>query len=196
MRGMRPGWRALVLLAAVLVSCTTVAPVARPVVQFPLVGAGVDPTPQPDAAPRVAPPARAPQSIRFPYTAQPEWIPTPYNHDTGRVGDGSISYIVIHYTAISYNRTLKAFNLPDSGVSAHYVIRQDGHIAQLVGEADTAWHAGNGYFNDHSIGIEIEKSTESNPDFTPEEYYAAAALSCAIAARHNIPLDRAHVIGH
>jgi len=192
----------LVLTAAVLVSCTAtpaLTPVApRPVVQFPLVGAGADATPSaaPDGAPRVAPQSRAAQAIRFPYVAQPEWIPTPYNHDTGRNGDGSIQYIVIHYTAISYNRTLKAFNLPNSGVSAHYVIRQDGHIAQLVGEADTAWHAGNGYFNDHSVGIEIEKSDESNPDFTPEEYYAAAALACAIAARHNIPLDRDHVIGH
>ena len=190
----------LVLAAAVLASCTSVTatPVAaRPLVQFPLVGAGADPTPTPapDAAPRAAPPARAAQPIRFPYTPQVEWAPTPYNHDVGRI-DGSIDYIVIHYTAISYNRTLKAFNLPSSEVSAHYVIRQDGHIAQLVGEADTAWHAGNAWFNDHSIGIEIEKSDESNPDFTPEEYYAAAALACAIAARHNIPLDRQHVIGH
>lgn len=198
---MRSGWRALALAAAVLASCgtTTITPVApHAVAQFPLVGAGVDPAPQPDPAPapRVAPPARSSQTIRFPYTAQPEWVPTPFNHDAGRNGDGSVQYIVIHYTAISYNRTLKAFNLPSSGVSAHYVIRQDGHIAQLVGEADTAWHAGNGYFNDHSVGIEIEKSVESNPDFTPEEYYAAAALACAIAARHNIPLDRAHVIGH
>ena len=201
MVGSRSGWRVLVLTAAVLASCMTpnvAQPAARPVVQFPLIGAGADPTPSaaPDGAPRVAPQARAAQpAMRFPYVPQVEWIPTPYNHDVGRV-DGEVDYIVIHYTAISYNRTIKAFNLPGSQVSAHYVIRQDGHIAQLVGEADTAWHAGNSWFNDHSIGIEIEKSDESNPDFTPEEYYAAAALACAIAARHNIPLDRDHVIGH
>ena len=142
----------------------------------------------------VQPVARAPQLV-FPYTVKPEWVPTPVNHDIGRDG-ASIDYIVIHYTAISYARTLKAFNQSGNEVSAHYVIRSDGHIAQLVGEADTAWHAGNEYFNDHSVGIEIERSYESNPEFTPEEYYAAAALVCAIAARHDIPLDRAHVIGH
>src|SRR2546423_5977395 len=127
MRGMRSGWRVLVLTAAVLASCVSTVGtpvVARPAVQFPLIGVGADPTPSaaPDGAPRVALPARAPQTIRFPYAAQPEWLPTPYNHDTGRNGDGSIDYIVIHYTAISYNRTLKAFNLPGSAVSAHYVI--------------------------------------------------------------------------
>ena len=161
--------------------------------QFPLIGAGADPTPAPDVA-RAQPAARTPQ-IAFPYTPRPEWIPTQVNHDIGRDG-GSIDYIVIHYTAISYARTLKAFNQPGNAVSAHYVIRNDGHIAQLVGEADTAWHAGNEYFNNHSVGIEIERSYESNPEFTPEEYYAAAALVCAIAARHDIPIDRAHVIGH
>jgi hypothetical protein len=36
----------------------------------------------------------------------------------------------------------------------------------------------------------------TNPVFTAEEYYAAAALVCAISARQGIPLDRAHVIGH
>ena len=197
MGGRRSGWGALVLTTLVLASCGAVAPQAVParaLVQFPLVGAGVDPAPQqPDVA-RVQPIARS-QQFTFPYTVQPEWVPTAVNHDIGRNG-ASIDFIIIHYTAISYARTLKAFSLPGSQVSAHYVVRYDGHIAQPVGEADTAWQAGNEYFNDHSVGIEIERSYESNPEFTPEEYYATAALVCAIAARHDIPLDRAHVIGH
>lgn len=171
---------------------------ARPLAALPIgdIAAAARPTPDPTAQPRVAPQARGAQQQAFPYAVQPEWIPTPFNHDEGR-DDGSVDYIVIHYTAISYARTLRAFNNPSSGVSAHYVIRgSDGHVAQLVGEADTAWHAGNAWFNDHAVGIEIEKSDESNPDFTPVEYTSAAALTCQIAARHNIPLDRAHVIGH
>src|SRR5207253_1584444 len=67
---------------------------------------------------------------------------------------------------------------------------------QVVGEADTAWHSGNFYFNEHSIGIELELDDITNPAFTAEQYYAVAALACAISARHGIPLDRAHVIGH
>ena len=194
------GWSHARLLAVALFAlsaCTTTT--ARPVVVLPITGAvplsiedaKPDVTPQP--VPRVAPPARAPQPA-IPYRVTAEWAPTQVNFDWGR--PGSVDYIVIHYTAISYARTLKAFNLPSSGVSAHYVVRFDGHVAQLVGESNVAWHAGNQYFNDHSVGIEIEKSYESNPEFTPDEYYAAAALACQIAGRHGIPLDRAHVVGH
>jgi hypothetical protein len=126
---------------------------------------------------------------------QSEWIPTQTNYDTGREG-ASVDYIVIHYTDISYARTLRAFNIRASDVSSHYVIRGDGHIAQLVGEADTAWHSGNWWYNVASIGIEFELDRVTNPVFTADQYFAGAALACAIAARHGIPLDRAHVIGH
>jgi N-acetylmuramoyl-L-alanine amidase len=134
-------------------------------------------------------------AIRFPYAAQSEYLPTHTNFWEGRRG-ASIDYIVIHYTDISYARTLRAFNILASDVSAHYVIRGDGHIAQIVHEADTAWHSGNYWYNLSSIGIELELDRVTNPRFRAEQYYATAALACAIAARERIPLDRAHVIGH
>lgn len=151
--------------------------------------------PQPAPAPRAASAPRSATATRFPYAAQPEWLPTQTNYWEGR-GGAPIDYIVIHYTAISYARTLRAFSIRASDVSAHYVIRGDGHFAQIVGEADTAWHAGSAWFNRHSIGIELELDRITNPAFTPEQYYAAAVLACAISARHEIPLDRAHVVGH
>lgn len=149
------------------------------------------------AAPRVETVSRAIERQSFPYTPRPEWMPTrARNFDHGR--DGPVQYIVIHYTAVSYERTLEIFRGPFSRVSAHYVVRQDGHIAQLVGEADTAWHAGHEWYNDHSVGIEIELDHERirDPQYTVEQYHATAALTCAIAARHGIPLDRTHVVGH
>jgi N-acetylmuramoyl-L-alanine amidase len=149
-----------------------------------------------DPAPvaRAATTARAP-AIRFPYAPQSEYAPTHTNFWEGR-GGASIDYIVIHYTDISYARTLRAFSNRASDVSAHYVIRGDGHIAQIVHEADTAWHSGNYWYNLSSIGIELELDHITNPRFRAEQYYAAAALTCAIAARQGVPLDRAHVIGH
>jgi N-acetyl-anhydromuramyl-L-alanine amidase AmpD len=134
-------------------------------------------------------------AIRFPYAPQSEYLPTQTNFWEGR-GGSSIDYIVIHYTDISYSRTLRAFHNRASDVSAHYVIRGDGHIAQIVHEADTAWHSGNYWYNLSSIGIELELDRVTNPRFRAEQYYATAALTCAIAARQGIPLDRAHVIGH
>jgi N-acetyl-anhydromuramyl-L-alanine amidase AmpD len=192
------GWGLAVAIAIACVVTGCVRPAAvSPVTQIaPVLPAFASPAPQVvSQAPRVEPAARSAAAIRFPYDVQPEWLATRTNYDAGRDG-ASIDFIVIHYTQISYARTLRAFNILASDVSAHYVVRNDGHVAQIVGEADTAWHAGNYWFNQHSIGIEIERSDESNPDFTAEEYYATAALVCAIAARHDIPIDRAHVVGH
>jgi N-acetylmuramoyl-L-alanine amidase len=151
----------------------------------------------PEAATPVARAATTSRSvaIRFPYAPQSEYLPTQTNFWEGRDG-ASIDYIVIHYTDISYARTLRAFNSRASDVSAHYVIRGDGHIAQIVHEADTAWHSGNYWYNRSSIGIELELDRVTNPVFRTEQYYAAAALACAISARQGVPLDRAHVIGH
>jgi N-acetyl-anhydromuramyl-L-alanine amidase AmpD len=152
--------------------------------------------PQPEVeAPRAALAARSSTTIRFPYVPETEWLPTQTNYFEGRDG-GSAQYIVIHYTEITYQQTLRAFWRLESDVSAHYVIRGDGHIAQIVGEADVAWHSGNYFFNQNSIGIEFELNTLTNPFFTKAQYFAGAALACAIAGRHGIPLDREHVIGH
>jgi N-acetylmuramoyl-L-alanine amidase len=149
-----------------------------------------------DTAPvaRAATTSRA-NAIRFPYAPQSEYLPTRTNFWEGR-GGAPIDYIVIHYTDISYARTLRAFHTRASDVSAHYVIRGDGHIAQIVHEADTAWHSGNYWYNLASVGIELELDRVTNPFFRAEQYYAAAALACAISARQGVPLDRRHVIGH
>jgi N-acetyl-anhydromuramyl-L-alanine amidase AmpD len=149
----------------------------------------------PHARAATATSSRSAPAIRFPYVPQSEYLPTQTNYWEGRDG-ASIDYIVIHYTDISYGSTLRAFNIRRSDVSAHYVIRGDGHIAQIVHEADTAWHSGNVWFNRHSIGIELELDHITNPAFTAEQYYATAALVCAISEREGVILDRAHVVGH
>ncbi len=202
-------WIAIPIAAlAIVTACaptTASTPIEQPSVgALPMAGgrgdpgrsAAPSPAPAPSSAPRAAPQPRAntPQ-VAFPYVPQVEWRPTQVNFDWGRDG-APVEFIIIHYTAISYERTLRAFNNPKSGVSAQYVIRGDGRITQLVGEADTAWHAGVYWYNQRSIGIELELDPGTNPEFTAQQYYAAAALTCQIAARQGIPLDRSHVIGH
>lgn len=52
-------------------------------------------------------------------------------------------------------------------VSAHYLIRRDGQVFQLVAEDQRAWHAGAGQWggiadvNSHSIGIELDNDGAS-----------------------------------
>lgn len=80
-----------------------------------------------------------------------------------------IKFLVMHYTAIDYQKSVKAL-VEEGGLSSHYLIPerndpsyQDGDlkVIQLVEESGRAWHAGNSYWqgradlNDQSIGIEI-----------------------------------------
>ncbi len=188
------GWGAVVIgLALVLEGCTSMLDMVPVAVGDPPVTVG-DP-PAASAAPRVVPIARSSSKRAFPYPLDIENIPTSANHDATRDG-ASVDYVVIHYTEITYERTLAAFNNPHARVSAHFVVRGDGRIAELVSPDDIAWHAGNNWFNDHSVGIELELSADSNPAFTEAQYQAGALLTCAMSARYGVPIDRAHIIGH
>jgi AmpD protein len=81
-------------------------------------------------------------------------------------------------------------------VSAHFLIRRDGHVMQFVSANDRAWHAGASSFcgrercNDFSIGIELE-GTDFDP-FEEAQYDALADLTAALQARY--PLT--DVAGH
>jgi hypothetical protein len=122
------------------------------------------------------------------------------NYDLAdRDRDGqAIRYIVIHTTEGSYAGTLSVFQDPKYAASAHYVIRsRDGHLAKMISPEHVAWHAGNWYFNMHSVGIEHEAASAAGHSwFTDELYATSAALVRHLAARYNIPLDREHIIGH
>ena len=134
-----------------------------------------------DAAPPGYPPLR--------------WLPAAAeNFTVGRGGSG-VSSVVIHATEGSYAGAISWFRDPRAGLSAHYVIRaSDGEIAQLVAEADTAFHARG--FNRSAIGIEHEFDPDHGIGYTDALYRSSASLVCAITRRYGIPADRAHIRGH
>ncbi|MEU3338269.1 peptidoglycan recognition family protein [Streptomyces sp. NPDC006668] len=136
-----------------------------------------------------------------------EWIPAPYqqfgdndygNHDLGdRPASQSIKYIVVHDTEGAWDGVLNLVQDP-TYVSWNYTIRStDGLIAQHVKAKDVAWHAGNWYINAKSIGIEHEGFLAA-PDawYTEAMYRSSARLVRYLAAKHRIPLDRQHILGH
>lgn len=113
-------------------------------------------------------------------------------------GGPAIRYIVIHSTELTHRETIDRFQDPKIATSAHYLLRsKDGAITQLVRNSDIAYHAGNYWFNMHSIGIEHEGFIAEGPRwFTEDMYRASAALVRVLAERYDIPLDRDHIIGH
>ncbi len=154
----------------------------------------------------------APQTapVDCPDTLACEWVPAPYNwygrpdpyaygnHDlANRPAGPNIRYIVIHDTETSYDTTLNLVQDP-TYVSWNYTIRSsDGHVAQHTYANDVAWHAGNWYVNMHSIGIEHEGyAAQGATWYTESMYESSAALVKYLAAEYDVPLDRAHIIGH
>ncbi|GAB3819885.1 N-acetylmuramoyl-L-alanine amidase [Kribbella italica] len=138
-----------------------------------------------------------------------ESLPAPYqktgdaatdygNHDlANRPKTGKVDYIVIHDTEGGWQGTLNLVQDP-TYVSWQYTMRSsDGHTWQHVKADDVAWHAGNWYVNMHSIGIEHEGFAAQGATWYTEALYRnSARLVKYLAKKNNIPLDRAHIIGH
>jgi N-acetyl-anhydromuramyl-L-alanine amidase AmpD len=113
-----------------------------------------------------------------------------------RPDDYGIDMVIIHVAQGSFDSAVKVFQDPGHGAASHYIVRKDGHIAQMIRELDVAYHAGNRDYNERSIGIEHEGFVERKSSFTDEMYEASARLTARICARYDIPIDREHIIGH
>ncbi|WP_329237573.1 N-acetylmuramoyl-L-alanine amidase [Actinoallomurus sp. NBC_01490] len=128
-----------------------------------------------------------------------QWLPAdPANYRTARrPRSHPIDYVVIHVTQEHFDDAVAVFQNPARKTSAHYVVRSaDGHIGQCVREKDIAWHANDPDYDNRSIGITHEGWVNSTAWFTEEMYAASAALTAAVCARHAIPLNRTHILGH
>lgn len=115
----------------------------------------------------------------------------------------TINRIVIHITdgSSSIAGTISWFQNPQSGVSAHYIIGQDGEVVQMVRDNNIAFHANSA--NGDSIGIEhcarspgAFKSTDPGLYPTAIQYASSAALVNWLCTQYNIPIDRDHILGH
>jgi N-acetyl-anhydromuramyl-L-alanine amidase AmpD len=119
---------------------------------------------------------------------------TPNKTESNRTR-ATISGIVIHDTEGRFIGSVRFLQRARTQGSAHFVVSRRGQIVQLVPVTDVAWHAGNSWWNLHSIGIEHE-GWAGRRAFTEKEYRASAQLAAYLAHRWGIPLDREHIIGH
>ncbi|MBK6010881.1 N-acetylmuramoyl-L-alanine amidase [Streptomyces sp. MBT53] len=127
-----------------------------------------------------------------------QWVSaSPANYRRAdRPDDYGIDRVVVHVTQGSFRSAVKVFQDPAHGAAAHYIVREDGHITQMIRELDVAFHAGNREYNERSVGIEHEGFVEEASSFTDAMYASSARLTAAICRRYGIPVDRKHVIGH
>jgi N-acetyl-anhydromuramyl-L-alanine amidase AmpD len=119
---------------------------------------------------------------------------TPNKTESNRTR-ATINAVVIHDTEGRFIGSVRFLQRARTQGSAHFVVSRRGQIVQLVPVNDVAWHAGNSWWNLHSIGIEHE-GWAGRRAFTEKEYRASAKLVAYLAYRWGIPLDREHIIGH
>ncbi|CAD7023712.1 N-acetylmuramoyl-L-alanine amidase [Pseudorhizobium endolithicum] len=111
--------------------------------------------------------------------------------------------IVLHYTGMpDHEQALSWLCNPESQVSCHYFVQEDGGVVQLVREQERAWHAGKSCWagdrdiNSASIGIEIANVGHPGglPAFPDAQIEAVARLCRECGQRWRIPPER--VLGH
>lgn len=114
-----------------------------------------------------------------------------------------VSMLVLHYTGMADGPSAIArLTDPQSKVSCHYLVSEDGQVLRMVPEEKRAWHAGQSFWrgitdvNSASIGIELvnpghEFGYRTFPD---EQIGALIPLVSDILERHRI--TRGNVVGH
>jgi N-acetylmuramoyl-L-alanine amidase len=129
-------------------------------------------------------------------------MPSP-NYDErkqGRVPD----LILLHYTGMQTGEAaLQRLCSPDSNVSAHYVVFENGRIVQCVPEGFRAWHAGVSFWagetdiNSSSIGIEIVNPGHEfgYPNFPLRQTAAVISICRSIITRRG-PISADRILGH
>ena len=115
----------------------------------------------------------------------------------------NIKYIIIHYTGMK-NESSALNRLTDhkSKVSAHYFIKKNGKILNLVPDLYEAWHAGKSNWkkiqslNNYSIGIEIQNSGHENfyEKFSIKQMNSVKKLLKFLTVRYR--LNPKNILGH
>ncbi|TGY89999.1 N-acetylmuramoyl-L-alanine amidase [Marinicauda algicola] len=114
-----------------------------------------------------------------------------------------VSILVLHYTGMeSGTAALDRLREREAGVSAHYMVEEDGEVFRLVAEDKRAWHAGVSAWrgiedvNSASVGIEIVNGGHEFglPPFPEAQIEAVIELCRDVMGRHGIAAR--DVVGH
>jgi len=114
-----------------------------------------------------------------------------------------IKFIVIHYTGMrNENAAIKRLCDKNRNVSAHYFIKKNGEIVNLVPDLYIAWHAGKSKWlnynslNKNSIGIEIHNPGHNNryENFSNKQLSSLKILLRTLIKKYKI--DSKNILGH
>ena len=125
------------------------------------------------------------------------------NFNTPKRSKKLIKFIVVHYTGMkSQSQAIKKLCDSRSKVSAHYFIKDDGKIINLVPDLYEAWHAGKSNWknlkklNRYSIGIEINNPGHDHGyrKFKDKQISALKKLLSNLTNKYKI--KNCNILGH
>ena len=125
------------------------------------------------------------------------------NFNTIKRSQKDIKFIIIHYTGMT--KELSAINKLcnfKSKVSAHFFIKKNGSVLNLVPPLYEAWHAGKSSWknfkslNRYSIGVEIQNSGHDNryENFSQKQIVSIKKLLIYLIRKYNV--NPKNVLGH
>jgi N-acetyl-anhydromuramyl-L-alanine amidase AmpD len=169
----------------------------------------LDPT---EAWPAFTVPPPSPATEPGPDYPSSLWRPSPNFSSRPGGAAGKPTMVIIHTCEGAYSGCWGWLKNSSSGVSAHYVVKEDGNeITQLVRESKKAWHIAATYdcnknsskecglngtsSNNFTIGIE-HAGFANQASWAPKLIDESAKLVCNITADQGIPRDRYHIVGH
>ena len=125
------------------------------------------------------------------------------NFSTTKRKKKNIRFIIIHYTGMQNELSaLKRLCDIKAKVSAHYFIKKNGSVLNLVPPVYEAWHAGKSSWKDlkslnkYSIGIEIQNSGHDNKyeKFSQKQIISTKKLLRYLINKYRVSLK--NVLGH
>ncbi len=130
-----------------------------------------------------------------------EVVPSPNFGE--RIGVTRPDILLLHYTGMPTGEGAQAWLCnPESQVSSHYIVHEDGRVVQMVPEDRRAWHAGQSSWagetdiNSRSIGIEIANGGHPAglPNYPDRQIESLIELCRECVERHQIAPER--VLAH
>ena len=120
-----------------------------------------------------------------------------------RAGVSRPDMIILHYTGMETGEAPRRGSAaPESQVSSHYLVHEDGRIVQMVRESDRAWHAGKSFWRGahrHQLAFRRHRDRQSGararlPRFSTAADRRGHRALPGIIARHGILPQR--VLAH
>ena len=125
------------------------------------------------------------------------------NFNVSKRTQKNIKFIIIHYTGMKNESSAinRLCNIK-SKVSAHYFIKKNGSVLNLVPPLYEAWHAGKSSWkgiksiNRHSIGIEIHNSGHDNKyeNFAQKQIISTKKLLKYLIKKYKVNFN--NILGH